>query len=140
MLVDAMTMRMTMKPATLDTIVATNLHADILSDLAASLAGSLGIAATANLNPERKFPSMFEPIHGSAFDIAGKGVANPIGAFWTATMMLEHVGEKNAADRLMRAIERVTADATLHTPDLGGAATTRKVTDAVIAAVLGENF
>ena len=140
MLVDAMTMRMTMKPATLDTIVATNLHADILSDLAASLAGSLGIAATANLNPERQFPSMFEPIHGSAFDIAGKGIANPIGAFWTATMMLEHVGEKGAAERLMRAIERVTADAALHTPDLGGEATTRKVTDAVIAAVLGENF
>jgi tartrate dehydrogenase/decarboxylase / D-malate dehydrogenase len=139
MLVDAMTMRMTMKPATLDTIVATNLHADILSDLAASLAGSLGIAATANLNPERKFPSMFEPIHGSAFDIAGKGIANPIGAFWTATMMLEHVGEQGAADRLMRAIERVTADAALHTPDLGGKATTREVTDAVIAAVLGEN-
>jgi tartrate dehydrogenase/decarboxylase / D-malate dehydrogenase len=140
MLVDAMTMRMTMRPATLDTIVATNLHADILSDLAASLAGSLGIAATANLNPERTFPSMFEPIHGSAFDIAGKGIANPIGAFWTATMMLEHVGEKSAADRLMRAIERVTADVALHTPDLGGAATTREVADAVIAAVLGENF
>jgi tartrate dehydrogenase/decarboxylase/D-malate dehydrogenase len=139
MLVDAMTMRMTMKPATLDTIVATNLHADILSDLAASLAGSLGIAATANLNPERKFPSMFEPIHGSAFDIAGKGIANPVGAFWTATMMLEHLGEKRAADRLMRAIERVTADARLHTPDLGGAATTREVTDAVVAAVVGDN-
>jgi tartrate dehydrogenase/decarboxylase/D-malate dehydrogenase len=140
MLVDAMTMRMTLKPATLDTIVATNLHADILSDLAASLAGSLGIAATANLNPERKFPSMFEPIHGSAFDIAGKGIANPIGAFWTATMMLEHIGEKRAAERLMRAVERVTADAALHTPDLGGEATTREVADAVIAAVLGENF
>jgi tartrate dehydrogenase/decarboxylase / D-malate dehydrogenase len=139
MLVDAMTMRMTMKPATLDTIVATNLHADILSDLAASLAGSLGIAATANLNPERKFPSMFEPIHGSAFDIAGKGIANPVGAFWTATMMLEHLGEKRAADRLMRAIERVTADTRLHTPDLGGAATTREVTDAVVAAVAGDN-
>ncbi|WP_158816234.1 tartrate dehydrogenase [Methylocapsa sp. S129] len=139
MLVDAMTMRMTMKPATLDTIVATNLHADILSDLAASLAGSLGIAATANLNPERKFPSMFEPIHGSAFDIAGKGIANPVGAFWTATMMLEHIGERRAADRLMRAIERVTADPALHTPDLGGAATTRAVTDAVVAAILGDN-
>jgi tartrate dehydrogenase/decarboxylase / D-malate dehydrogenase len=139
MLVDAMTMRMTMKPATLDTIVATNLHADILSDLAASLAGSLGIAATANLNPERKFPSMFEPIHGSAFDIAGKGIANPVGAFWTATMMLEHLGESRAAERLMRAIERVTADARLHTPDLGGAATTREVTDAVVAAILGDN-
>jgi tartrate dehydrogenase/decarboxylase/D-malate dehydrogenase len=140
MLVDAMTMRMTLKPATLDTIVASNLHADILSDLAAALAGSLGIAATANLNPERKFPSMFEPIHGSAFDIMGKGIANPIGAFWTASLMLEHLGEPRAADRLMRAIERVTADPSLHTPDLGGAATTRAVTDAVVAAVVAENF
>jgi tartrate dehydrogenase/decarboxylase/D-malate dehydrogenase len=140
MLVDAMTMRMTMKPATLDTIVATNLHADILSDLAASLAGSLGIAATANLNPERKFPSMFEPIHGSAFDIAGKGIANPIGAFWTATMMLEHLGEAAAAARLMRAIERVTANPALHTPDLGGKSTTREITGAVVEAVLAENF
>lgn len=139
MLVDAMTMRMTLKPQTLDTIVATNLQADILSDLAAALAGSLGIAPTANLNPERKFPSMFEPIHGSAFDITGKGIANPVGTFWTATMMLEHLGEKRAADRLMRAVERVTADKSLHTPDLGGQATTRKVTDAVIAAIQGDN-
>lgn len=139
MLVDAMTMRMTMKPATLDTIVATNLHADILSDLAAALAGSLGIAPTANLNPEGLFPSMFEPIHGSAFDITGKGIANPIGTFWTACQMLEHLGEKPAADRLMRAVERVTADPNLHTPDLGGNATTRQVTDAVIAAVKGDN-
>ena len=110
MLVDAMTVRMTMKPQTLDTIVATNLHADILSDLAAALAGSIGIAPTANLNPERKTPSMFEPIHGSAFDIAGKGIANPIGAFWTASMMLDHLGEPAAAARLMKAVERVTAD------------------------------
>jgi tartrate dehydrogenase/decarboxylase/D-malate dehydrogenase len=139
MLVDAMTMRMTLKPQSLDTIVATNLHADILSDLAAALAGSLGIAPTANLNPERRFPSMFEPIHGSAFDITGKGIANPVGTFWTATMMLEHLGEKPAADRLMRAIERVTADPSLHTPDLGGPATTRQVTDAVIAAIHGAN-
>ena len=139
MLVDAMTMRMTLKPETLDTIVATNLHGDILSDLAAALAGSLGIAPTANLNPERIFPSMFEPIHGSAFDIAGKGVANPIGTFWTGCMMLDHLGEKAASARLMRAIERVTADASLHTPDLGGSATTRKVTDAVIAAIQGDN-
>ena len=121
MLVDAMTMRMTIRPASLDTIVASNLHADILSDLAAALAGSLGIAPTANLNPERRFPSMFEPIHGSAFDIAGKGVANPIGSFWTGAMMLEHLGEQAAANRLMRAIERVTANPSLHTPDLGGA-------------------
>lgn len=140
MLVDAMTMRMTMKPASLDTIVATNLHADILSDLAAALAGSLGIAPTANLNPERRFPSMFEPIHGSAFDITGKGIANPVGTFWTATMMLDHLGETPAASRLMRAIERVTADPDLHTPDLGGTATTRKVTDAVIAAIEGDNL
>lgn len=140
MLVDAMTMRMTLKPQSLDTIVATNLHADILSDLAAALAGSLGIAPTANLNPERRFPSMFEPIHGSAFDITGKGIANPVGTFWTATMMLEHLGEKPAAERLMRAIERVTADPSLHTPDLGGQATTRQVTDAVIGAIHGDNI
>jgi tartrate dehydrogenase/decarboxylase / D-malate dehydrogenase len=140
MLVDAMTMRMTIKPESLDTIVASNLHADILSDLAAALAGSLGIAPTANLNPERLFPSMFEPIHGSAFDIVGKGIANPIGSFWTGAMMLEHLGEKSAADRLMRAIERVTADPSLHTPDLGGKATTRAVTDATIATIQGENM
>src|ERR671912_2281834 len=139
MLVDAMTMRMTIKPQSLDTIVATNLHADILSDLAAALAGSLGIAPTANLNPERKFPSMFEPIHGSAFDIMGKGIANPVATFWTGAMMLEHLGEKAAATRLMRAIERVTGDAKLHTPDLGGKATTRQVTDAVIGALRGDN-
>jgi len=139
MLVDAMTMRMVCKPETLDTIVATNLHADILSDLAAALAGSLGIAPTANINPERKFPSMFEPIHGSAFDITGKGIANPVATFWTACQMLEHLDEKPAADRLMRAVERVTADASLHTPDLGGRATTRQVTDAVIAAIQGDN-
>ena len=139
MLVDAMTLRMVLKPHTLDTIVATNLHADILSDLAAALVGSLGIAPTANLNPERQFPSMFEPIHGSAFDIMGKGIANPLGTFWTATMMLDHLGEKTASLRLMRAIEKVTADPKLHTPDLGGKATTRQVTDAVIATLRGDN-
>jgi tartrate dehydrogenase/decarboxylase / D-malate dehydrogenase len=117
MLVDAMTMRMTLKPQTLDTIVATNLHADILSDLAAALAGSLGIAPTANLNPER----------------------NPIGTFWSSVLMLEHLDEKAAAARLMKAIERVTADPELHTPDLGGRANTRKVTDATIGAISAEN-
>jgi tartrate dehydrogenase/decarboxylase / D-malate dehydrogenase len=139
MLVDAMTMRMTMKPASLDTIVATNLHADVLSDLAAALAGSLGIAPTANLNPERTFPSMFEPIHGSAFDITGKGIANPIGTFWSAVMMLEHLGEAKAAASLMNAIERVTADQRFHTPDLGGKARTTEVTAAVIDAIHGTN-
>jgi tartrate dehydrogenase/decarboxylase/D-malate dehydrogenase len=139
MLVDAMTVRMTLHPQSLDTIVATNLHADILSDLAAALAGSIGIAPTANLNPERKFPSMFEPIHGSAFDIAGRGTANPVATFWTASMMLGHLGQDAAAARLMRAIERVTRDASFHTPDLGGQARTRTVTDAVIDAIKGEN-
>jgi tartrate dehydrogenase/decarboxylase/D-malate dehydrogenase len=139
MLVDAMTMRMVLRPQTLDTIVASNLHADVLSDLAAALAGSPGIAPTANLDPERRFPSMFEPIHGSAFDIAGKGIANPIGTFWSAVLMLEHLGEPAAAARLMRAIERATADAALHTPDLGGKATTRQVTEAVVGAVAGDN-
>jgi tartrate dehydrogenase/decarboxylase / D-malate dehydrogenase len=139
MLVDAMTMRMTMKPETIDTVVATNLHADVLSDLAAALAGSLGIAPTANLNPERTYPSMFEPIHGSAFDIVGKGIANPVGTFWSTVMMLEHLGEPKAAARLMKAIERVTADPKLHTPDLGGKATTKQVTAAVKEALLGDN-
>ena len=139
MLVDAMTMRMVIKPGSIDTIVASNLHADILSDLAAALAGSLGIAPTANINPERDAPSMFEPIHGSAFDITGKGIANPIATFWTAVMMLEHLGEKPAADRLMRAVERVTANPALHTPDLGGQATTRQVTEAVCEALRSAN-
>jgi tartrate dehydrogenase/decarboxylase/D-malate dehydrogenase len=139
MLVDAMTMRMVMKPETVDTVVATNLHADILSDLAAALAGSLGIAPTANLNPEREFPSMFEPIHGSAFDIMGKGIANPIGTFWSNVMMLEHIGEAAAAARLMKAIERVTANPRFHTPDLGGKARTVEVTAAVIDAIGAEN-
>ena len=132
-LVDAATARMVNRPATLDTIVATNLHADILSDLAAALAGSLGIAPTGNIDPERRYPSMFEPIHGSAFDIMGKGLANPVGTFWSCVLLLEHLGEQAAAGRLMRAVEQVTADPQLHTGDLGGKATTRQVTDAVCA-------
>ncbi|GMV57595.1 MAG: tartrate dehydrogenase [Betaproteobacteria bacterium] len=130
-LVDAATARMVNRPASLDTIVATNLHADILSDLAAALAGSLGIAPTGNIDPERRYPSMFEPIHGSAFDIMGKGLANPIGTFWSVVMMLEHLGEPAAAAKLMRAIEAVTAEPKLHTRDLGGTATTTEVTRAV---------
>lgn len=130
-LVDAATARMVNRPATLDTIVATNLHADILSDLAAALAGSLGIAPTGNIDPERRYPSMFEPIHGSAFDIMGKGLANPIGTFWSVVMMLEHLGEQAAANRLMKAIEAVTANPRLHTRDLGGLATTAQVTAAI---------
>jgi tartrate dehydrogenase/decarboxylase/D-malate dehydrogenase len=139
MLVDAMTMRMVMKPQSIDTVVATNLHADILSDLAAALADSLGIAPTGNINPERTYPSMFEPIHGSAFDITGKGIANPIGTFWSTVMMLEHLGEGAAATRLMGAIERVTVDKRFHTPDLGGTARTADVTAAVVDAIHGAN-
>src|SRR5690606_2793579 len=123
-LVDAATARMVNRPKSLDTIVATNLHADILSDLAAALAGSLGIAPTGNIDPERRFPSMFEPIHGSAFDIMGKGLANPIGTFWSVVMMLEHLGEPEAAARLMAVVEKISADPSLHTRDLGGNATT----------------
>ena len=134
-LVDAATARMVNKPQTLDTIVATNLHADILSDLAAALAGSLGIAPTGNIDPERRYPSMFEPIHGSAFDIMGKGLANPIGTFWSIVMLLEHLGETKAAARVMEAIEYVTANRSLHTRDLGGTATTAQVTAAVCSRI-----
>ena len=137
-LVDAMTARMVNKPASLDTIVATNLHADILSDLAAALAGSLGIAPTGNIDPERRYPSMFEPIHGSAFDIMGKGLANPVGTFWSVVMLLEHLGEQDAADRLMAVIEQVTAQPSLHTRDLGGKATTAQVTEAVCSLLSQE--
>jgi tartrate dehydrogenase/decarboxylase/D-malate dehydrogenase len=125
---------MVTKPEVLDTVVATNLHADILSDLASALTGSLGNGATANINPAKEVPSMFEPIHGSAFDLVGKGVANPIGAFWTGAMMLEHLGETAAAARLMSAIEKVT-EAGPRTPDLGGQAGSADVTKAVLAAL-----
>jgi tartrate dehydrogenase/decarboxylase / D-malate dehydrogenase len=138
-LVDAMTQRMVLKPWSIDTVLATNLHADVLSDLAVALTGSLGIGATANLDPSRKRPSMFEPIHGSAFDIMGKGVANPLGAFWTACMMLDHLGESSASQHLMQAIETVTGRGEFLPPDLGGSASTQDVTRAVIAAIRGEN-
>ena len=139
MLVDAMTVRMTLKPGSLDTIVGTNLHADILSDLAGALAGSLGVAPTANINPERRFPSMFEPIHGSAFDITGQGIANPVATFWTGAQMLEHLGEQEAAARLMRALEQVT-QAGILTPDVGGTATTKEVTAAMVDAIQSSNL
>ena len=134
-LVDAMTTRMVLQPQSLDVVVASNLHADILSGLAAALSGSLGIAATANLRPERDYPSMFEPIHGSAFDLVGKGIANPIGALWTASMMLDHLGARVASTQLMAAIEKVTSTGRVMPADLGGHATTRAVTDAVIDAI-----
>jgi tartrate dehydrogenase/decarboxylase/D-malate dehydrogenase len=140
MLVDAMTTRMVLNPRSIDVVVATNLHADVLSDLAAALSGSMGIAPTANMNPERKYPSMFEPIHGSAFDIMGKGIANPVGALWTASMMLEHVGEPDAAATLMSAIEAYTASDANKPRDLGGTATTAEVTEAIFGIIEGRNI
>lgn len=137
MLVDAMTTRMVLHPETLDTIVATNLHADILSDLAASLAGSIGIAPTSNLDPTRKNPSMFEPIHGSAFDIVGTGKANPIGAFWSGAEMLIWLGERQAAEWLMWCVENVIVGG-ITTADLGGTSTTNEVTEAVCAEIEGQ--
>jgi tartrate dehydrogenase/decarboxylase/D-malate dehydrogenase len=139
-LVDACTARMVNRPATLDTLVATNLHADVLSDLAAALAGSLGIAPTGNIDPERRYPSMFEPIHGSAFDIMGLGLANPVGTFWSCVMMLEHLGETTAAQRLMQVIEQITANPALHTRDLGGSASTVQVTTAVCSLLAQEGM
>lgn len=139
MLVDAMTQRMVNKPGSIDTVLATNLHADILSDLAAALGGSLGIGSTANIDPSRKRPSMFEPIHGSAFDIMGKGIANPLGSFWTACLMLDHLGETAASVRLMNAIQIVTERGEHLSPDLGGKADTAEVTAAVLSAIRGDN-
>jgi tartrate dehydrogenase/decarboxylase / D-malate dehydrogenase len=134
MLVDAITARMVQRPASLDVMVASNLHADILSDLAAALAGGLGLAPSANLDPLRRYPSMFEPVHGAAFDITGKGIANPIGALWSAVLMLEHLHEAEAAQRLLNAIETVTPKE-IFTPDLGGNSTTADVAEAICDAL-----
>lgn len=122
-LIDALAARLVMKPTSIRTIVASNLFGDILSDLVAGIAGSIGIAPSANLNPERRYPSMFEPVHGSAPDIAGKGIANPVGALWAAAMMLDHLGEADAAKSLTNAYESALADG-VATPDLLGTATT----------------
>lgn len=134
MLVDAMTVRMVDKPESLDTIVGTNLHMDILSDLAAALAGSIGVAPSANLDPTRKNPSIFEPVHGSAFDITGKGVANPVATFWSAAEMLNWLGEREAAGKFMKCVERVCEGGVL-TADLGGKAKTQDVVDALCAEI-----
>src|SRR6187200_437409 len=118
-------------PGSLDVIVCSNLFGDILTDIGSAISGSLGIAPGANINPERTHPSMFEPIHGSAPDIAGKGIANPIGSIWAGAMMLDHLGVSGAHDRIVAAIERVLAEDGPRTPDLGGRATTRDVTAAI---------
>jgi tartrate dehydrogenase/decarboxylase / D-malate dehydrogenase len=130
--VDALAARMVTSPDSLDVIVASNLFGDILTDLGAAVSGSLGIAPSGNINPERRFPSMFEPIHGSAPDIMGKGIANPIGAIWAGALMLDHLGTRAGHDLIVGAIERVMAGNGPRTPDLGGRATTRDVTDAVL--------
>ena len=133
--VDALCARMVTDPGSLDVILASNLFGDILTDVGAAVSGSLGVAPGANLNPERTHPSMFEPIHGSAPDIAGKGIANPIGAIWAGAMMLDHLGLRAPHDRIIAAIERVLAGGGPRTPDLGGKASTREVTAAIVAAI-----
>jgi tartrate dehydrogenase/decarboxylase/D-malate dehydrogenase len=130
-LVDAMAARFVMRPETLEVVVASNLFGDILSDLGSALAGSMGIAASANIDPLRRKPGMFEPVHGSAPDIAGQGIANPIAAIWTVALMLDHLGLPDEATAVMEAIKATTATGTL-TPDLGGTATTTEVADAVL--------
>ncbi len=131
-LVDAAAARFVTHPESLDVVVASNLFADILTDLGGALMGSLGLPPSANINPDREVPAMFEPVHGSAPDIAGKGIASPIATIWAGSMMLEHLGQPEAAQLVMRAIEAVTAEGTTLTPDLGGTATTSQVADAVI--------
>ena len=134
-LVDAMAARMVLRPDTIDVVVASNLFADILTDLGAALQGSLGLAASANLNPERRHPSMFEPVHGTAPDIAGQGRANPIGAVWSGALMLRHLGDEDGATRIEAAIEKVTAQGGVLTADLGGSASTQEVGDAIVKAL-----
>ena len=131
--VDALAALLVLNPERFDVVLGSNLFGDILSDLTAALAGSIGIAPCGNIDPSRRFPSMFEPIHGSAPDIVGRGVANPIGQIWSSVLMLEHLGEELAAKRLERAIESVLASG-VRTPDLGGSHGTSQVTDAIISA------
>jgi tartrate dehydrogenase/decarboxylase / D-malate dehydrogenase len=133
MLVDAMAARFVLRPEALDVVVASNLFADILTDLGSAICGSMGLAPSANINPERKYPSLFEPVHGSAPDIAGRGIANPIAAVWSAAIMLDFLGEKPAADLIMDAVKAVTGAGQTLTPDLGGHSRTSDVGDAIVA-------
>ncbi|WP_438295457.1 tartrate dehydrogenase [Streptomyces sp. HUAS TT7] len=130
--IDALAAKFVLDPARFDVVVASNLFGDILSDLAAAVAGSIGIAPAANLNPEREYPSMFEPVHGSAPDIAGRSIANPIGAIWSAAMMLDHLGHPEAAKEITDAIAAVLAKTDVRTPDLGGNATTTEFTQKLL--------
>ena len=134
--VDALAARMINRPESLDVVVGSNLFADILTDLGGALQGSLGLAVSANFNPaERLGPPMFEPVHGSAPDIAGKGIANPIAAIWTSALMLEHLGEPATSARVMAALKAVTAAGKVRTPDLGGRATTEEFAQAVVEQI-----
>jgi tartrate dehydrogenase/decarboxylase/D-malate dehydrogenase len=133
--IDILTAHFVRHPDWFDVVVGSNLFGDILSDLGPAVVGSIGIAPSANLNPEKEFPSMFEPVHGSAPDIAGKGIANPIGQIWSGAMMLRHLGEGAAADAVERAIANVLASGKSRTPDIGGTATTRNLGAAIEAAI-----
>ncbi len=133
--VDALAARMITHPQTLDVLVTSNLFGDILTDIGSAISGSLGIAPGGNINPARTFPSMFEPIHGSAPDIAGRGIANPIGAIWAGALMLDHLGRRDFHDRIVSGIERVVAGGRMRTPDLGGTATTNDVANAIISEI-----
>jgi tartrate dehydrogenase/decarboxylase/D-malate dehydrogenase len=133
LLVDAAAMNFVRRPASFDVVVGSNLFGDILSDLSAILTGSIGLAPSANLDPKRRFPSMFEPVHGSAPDIAGRGVVNPLAAILSASMMLDHLGLEEAGRKIEGAVAGVLAEGRVRTPDLAGTSSTREVADAVIA-------
>ena len=133
--IDILTAHFVRRPESFDVVVGSNLFGDILSDLGPAVTGTIGIAPSANLNPERRFPSMFEPVHGSAPDIAGRNIANPIGQIWSGALMLEHLGQKPAADAILKAIERVLAAGSELTPDMGGSASTPSLAEAVADAL-----
>jgi len=134
-LIDSLCARFVTAPESLDVVVASNLFGDILTDLGAAIAGSMGLAPSANLNPEGRYPSMFQAIHGSAPGLTGKGIANPIATIWSVSMMLDHLGEAELGKALLKAIESVIAEGKVRTPDLGGESTTRQMGQAVIAAL-----
>ena len=137
--IDILTAQFVLNPDRFDVVVASNLFGDILSDLGPACAGTIGIAPSGNINPERRFPSLFEPVHGSAPDIAGKGIANPIGQIWSAAMMLDHLGEVEAGAAILKAIEATLVDKTLCTRDVGGMADTSAAGKAIAGALAAGN-